>query len=120
MSYSGSVIEHQPRGASGWLRARRVRITLWIAAIEGLLYVVNVLNWWAAAALAVIAVAFWWMAGRSHRSGTLRELSWIFATSQLLVLCVPIALAILKAVAIGVVVVIAIAGLILLFIKRPK
>ena len=39
-----------------------------------------------------IALLFWWYAGRAHRSDTLRQASWIFAASQLLVLCVPIAL----------------------------
>ena len=58
----------------------------------------------------MIAVAFWWFAGRGARSDTLRQASWIFAASQLLVLCVPIALALVKALAIGVVALLAIAG----------
>jgi len=102
-----------------WLRERRLRITLAIAAVEGLFYVFHALHWWAAVGLAVIAVGFWWYLARSSRSGTIRQIGWIFAASQLLVLCVPIGLAILKAIAIGVIAVLAIAALIVLFRQRP-
>ena len=44
---------------------------------------------------------------------------WIFAVSQLLVLCVPLGLAVLKAVAFGVIALLAIAALIFLFTERP-
>ena len=40
----------------------------------------------------LIAVGFWWYVARGNRSDTLREVGWIFAVSQLLVLCVPVAL----------------------------
>jgi hypothetical protein len=70
--------------------------------------------------LALIAVGFWWYVARGNRSDTLREAGWIFAVSQLLVLCVPVALAIVKAIAIGVIALLAIAALIFLFTERPK
>jgi hypothetical protein len=78
-----------------------------------------VLHWWEAVALAVISIMFWWYAGRGNRSDVVRQVSWIFAASQLLVLCVPLALAVVKAVAIGVVALLAIAALVLLFTRRP-
>jgi hypothetical protein len=102
-----------------WLRERRLRLTLWIAAFEGLLYLFHVLHWWAAVALAIIAVGFWWYVARGNRSSALRQIGWIFAASQLLVLCVPIALAVVKAIAIGVIAILAIAALIFLFRERP-
>jgi hypothetical protein len=101
-----------------WLRSRRFRITLWVAAIEGLLYLFHALHWWAAVVLAIIAISFWWYAARGSRSDIVRQLGWIFAVSQLLVLCVPIALAVLKAIAIGVIALLAIAALIFLFTER--
>ena len=101
-----------------WLRARRLRITLWIAAIEGLLYLFGVLHWWVAVALAIVAVGFWWYVARSNRSDLIRHAGWIFAASQLLVLCVPIGLAVVKALAIGVIALLAIAALIFLFTER--
>ena len=79
-----------------WLRARRLRITLWIAAIEGLLYLFHVLHLWVAVALAVVALAFWWYAARRNRSDLVRHGGWVFAASQLLVLCVPVGLAVLS------------------------
>ena len=113
------AIEHGSSRSSRWLRSRRLRITLWIAAIQGLLYVVHVLHWWEAVVLAAIASAIWWLAGRTSRSDTFRQGSWIFAASQLLVLCIPIALTVVKALAIGIVALLAIAGLYLLFSRRP-
>ncbi len=46
------------------------------------------------------------------------SVSWILAASQLLVLCVPLALGLVKAVAIGVIALLAIAALIFLFTER--
>jgi hypothetical protein len=117
--YSTPAIEHGTTRTGRWLRERRLRITLWIAAFEGLLYLFHALNWWAAVALAIVAVGFWWYVGRTNRSDTLRQLSWIFGASQLLVLCVPIALALVKAVAIAVIAILAIFALFFLFKERP-
>jgi len=113
------AIEHGSSRSSRWLRERRLRITVWTAAIEGLLYVVHVLHWWEAVVLAAIAVAIWWTGGRSSRSDFFRQASWIFAASQLLVLCVPIALTVFKLIAIGVVSILAVVGLFLLFRRKP-
>jgi hypothetical protein len=113
------AIEHGSSRSGRWLRERRLRLTLWLAAAEGLLYLFHALHWWAAVALAVIAVGFWWFAGRSSRSDVVRNVAWVFAASQLLVLCVPIALGLLKVVAIAVIALIAIAALIFLFTERP-
>jgi hypothetical protein len=115
--YGAQAIEHGTTRSARWLRERRLRFTLWIAAFEGLLYLFHALNWWAAVALAIIAVGFWWYVGR-NRSDTLRQVSWIFAASQLLVLCVPLALALVKAVAIAVIAVLAIFALFFLFKER--
>jgi hypothetical protein len=115
---SAQAIEHGSTKGGRWLRERRVRITLIIAAVEGLLYLFGVLHWWAAVLLAVIALGFWWFVTRRSRSHTLRQVGWIFAASQLLVLCVPLAIGILKAVAIAVIIIFAIVALIVLFTER--
>ena len=57
MTYGGHVLDHGSSRSGRWLRGKRFRITLWIAAIEGLLYVVHVLHWWEAVVLAAIGVA---------------------------------------------------------------
>jgi hypothetical protein len=115
---SAHAIDHGSSRSGRWLRERRLRLTLWIAAVEGLLYLFHALHWWAAVALAVIAGAFWWFAGRTSRSYTVRQASWIFASTQLLVLCVPLALGLVKAVAVAVIALLAIVGLFLLFSER--
>ena len=118
--FGAHAIEQGSTRTGRWLRERRLRFTLWIAAIEGLLYLFHVLHWWAAVALAVIAIGFWWYVARNHRADAVRQIGWIFAASQLLVLCVPVALAIVKAIAIGVIALLAIFALIFLFRERPR
>ncbi len=113
-----TAIEHGSSRSGRWLRERRLRFTLWIAAIEGLLYLFGVLHWWAAVTLAVITVGIWWFMGRASRSDSVRHVTWILAASQLLVLCVPIALSLVKAVAIAVIALLAIGALIFLFTER--
>lgn len=117
--FQAQAIEHGSSRSGRWLRERRLRVTFVVSAVEGLLYLFHALHWWEAVVLAVIATAIWWYAGRSSRSDTFRQLAWIFAASQLLVICVPIALAILKAIAVVVIAILAIAALILLFTRRP-
>jgi hypothetical protein len=116
--FGATAIEHGSTRPGRWLRDRRLRLTLWITVAEGLLYLVHVLHWWEAVVLAAVGVGFWWYAGRSSRSDLVRQVSWIFAASQLLVLCVPVGLAILKAIAIGVIAIVAIVALVFLFRER--
>lgn len=114
------AIEHRSSRASRWLRQRRLQFTLWVAAIEGLLYVLHVLHLWEAVVLAVVAVAVWFYAGRTSRSDLVRQLTWVFAAVQLLVLLVPLVLTILKGVAIALVVLLAVGALIFLFTERER
>src|SRR6478672_5246489 len=71
--FGSHAIEHGSTRTGRWLRERRFRFTLWIATVEGLLYVLHALHWWAAVLLALIAVGFWWYVARGNRSDTLRE-----------------------------------------------
>jgi hypothetical protein len=116
--FGSHAIEHGSSRAGRWVRERRLRFTLWLAAFEGLLYLFHVLHWWAAVALAVIAVGTWFYAGRTSRSDAFRQVTWIFAASQLLVLLVPLVLTIAKAIAIAIIAIIAVIALIFLFTER--
>ncbi len=79
------TIEHGTSRAGRWLRTRRTRIALWIAAIEAILVAVfHSTSRWTVIGLAIVAVALYVAAGRESRSDTARQLSWIFAVSQLL------------------------------------
>lgn len=74
-------VEHGP---GGWLKPRRHRIALWIAAGEGVLVLLSHdLTKWTVVALAAIA-AVAWLLGRNTNSVGLRQGLWIFLVSQLL------------------------------------
>jgi len=82
---SDAVVEHGSSRPGRWLRERRVRIGLWIAAIEAIIVAVfHDVSRWTVIGLAIVAVAIYVMAGRESRSDTFRQVSWIFAFSQLL------------------------------------
>jgi membrane-associated HD superfamily phosphohydrolase len=74
-------VEH---GSGGWLKPRRHRIALWIAAGEGVLVLLShdLTKWTVVALGAIAAVA--WLLGRNTRSEGLRQGLWIFLVSQLL------------------------------------
>jgi cbb3-type cytochrome oxidase subunit 3 len=95
-----------------------MRVAFWIALAEGLLAVTGVIPKWLVFVLAVVAIAFWWFTGRRHRYDAARQASWIFATSQALVVLIPAALLVLGTIAVVITVLIAIAALILLFTER--
>jgi hypothetical protein len=72
------------RGPGVWLRTRRRRLALWIAAAEGVVVAVSHdLTKWTVVALAVLS-AITWMLGRNTRSNGLRQGLWIFVVSQLI------------------------------------
>jgi membrane-associated HD superfamily phosphohydrolase len=77
---------HPPveRGPGGWLRARRHRLALWIAAAEGVVVAVSHdLTKWTVVALAALAGVAW-VLGRNSRSNGLRQGLWILVVSQLI------------------------------------
>jgi hypothetical protein len=116
MSTSPEVVQGAAVSRSGqWLREHRIRASLIIAVLEGLLVLVGVLSWWLIVPIAILAVAFWAAAGRNYRSDTARHVSWILASSQALVVLVPILFSIAKGFAYGIVVLLAIAALFYLF-----
>jgi len=113
------VIEHGTSSLGRWVRVHRLRIAASIALVEGLLVAVSVISWWIALPFAALVVAFYWYAGRTSSSYTLRQASWTAALSQVLVALVPIVFAILGFVALAVVGILAIVVLAALFAERP-
>jgi hypothetical protein len=102
------------------LHRNRIKIALWIAAIEGFLTLVGLINHWIVYVLAAVAVVFWATAGRNYRSELGRQLSWIFAASQAAAVLVPVVWFIAKWVAITVIAVIAAVALVFLFMERDR
>ena len=84
-------IEHGTTRAGRWLRTRRIRFALWIAVIEGIIvaFLPDVSRWTVVAvAIPLLALYVFW--GRSARSDTARQLTWIAGASQALAVLVVI------------------------------
>jgi hypothetical protein len=82
---SSSVIEHGTSRSGRWLRARRFRIALIIAALEAIIVAVfHDVSRWTVIGIAVLAVVLYVFAGRDSKHDTFRQATWIFAVSQLL------------------------------------
>ncbi len=103
-----------------YLRDHRYRITLWIAAPEGLLVFLHVIPHLVIYILAVVAMVFWLTAARTYRSNTARQVSWIFAASQALAVLVPILLFFAKWIAILSITALAVIALVFLFTERER
>jgi hypothetical protein len=112
------ALDHGTSRSGRWLRRNRLRIALGIAAVEGLLVVLDVLSGWLALLLAALTIVFYLVVGRDLRHDTGRQLSWIAASSQVLVALVPVLFIILGAVAVIAVAILAVIALVLLFTDR--
>src|SRR5437016_412393 len=85
------TIEHKTSRTGRWLRARRIRFALWIAVIEGILvWILPNVSKWTVIALAIPLLALYLFWGRTARSDTARQLSWIAGASQALAVVVVI------------------------------
>ncbi len=94
-----TIIEHGETRQLRLLRRRRLQIAVVVAAIEGILVLAGSIPWWAVvlAAAAALGLHVWL---RHAHGQTVRQLTWIAAVSQLVVVLVPVAAAILTALAI--------------------
>jgi hypothetical protein len=82
---SNGVVDHGSSRFGRWLRLRRNRIALGIAAVEALIVAIaSNISSWTVVVLAIIAVALFFAAGRNTKSDSFYQLTWIFAVSQLL------------------------------------
>jgi hypothetical protein len=85
------TIEHRSTRAGRWLRARRIRIALWLAVIEGIIVALaHDFSRWTVVAIAVPVLALYLFWGRTARSDTVRQISWIGGASQALAVVVVI------------------------------
>jgi hypothetical protein len=92
------TIEHRESSSTRWLRDRRLRIALLIAFVESLLVLFSEHGWWYVVAAAFVAVLAYWFVGR-RRPGTVYEITWIAAVSQLLAVLVPVLWVLVKTLA---------------------
>jgi hypothetical protein len=113
-----ATIEHRSSRMGRRLRESRLRIALIIALVEGILVLVGSIDWWVVVVLAIVAVALYVMRGRGAGREELRELSWIFAVSQVAVVLVPVLALVLTAFAVVALVVLAVVALVVLLRDR--
>jgi hypothetical protein len=71
------------------LRENRLQIALVVALVEGILVLLGEIPWWSVIVVAVVAVALYVWGGRTAGRVEVREISWIFAVSQVAVVLVP-------------------------------
>jgi hypothetical protein len=100
------------------LRENRLRIALLVALVEGILVLVGEIPWWSVVLVAILAVAIYITGGRSAGRQEVRELSWIFAVSQVAVVLVPALALVLTAFAVVALVLIAVVALVVLLRDR--
>jgi hypothetical protein len=116
MAYSQPMIEAGSTRTGRWLRERRIRLTLWVAVIEGVLVALTAdLTKWTVLVIAAVLLAFYVVVGRNLRWDVGRQLSWIAAASQALAILVVVLAFVLGFVAIVAVVIFAIIALVYLF-----
>ena len=112
-------IDHRTTKTGRWLRARRVRLALGIAIVEGIIVAFrgDVSRWTVVAiAIPLLAVYVFW--GRHARSDMLRQLAWIAGASQALAVVVVILAFLLNWLALLLVGLFALIALIYLFSDR--
>ncbi len=112
------TIEHGQTRFGRALRENRFRIALIVALVEGILVLIGEIPWWTAVLIAIGAVVLYVGAGRKSGRQEARELTWIFAVSQLAVVLVPALALVLTAFAVVALIVIAVVALVVLLRDR--
>jgi hypothetical protein len=113
------VVEHRESSTRRWLRERRLRIALLIAFVESLLVVTSSVGWFWVVGAAIVALILYWL-GRRTTSGTVHEVTWILAASQLISVIVPLLWEAVRFLAIVVLVLLALFFLAILLLDRPR
>jgi len=118
VAYQTPVLEHGSTRSSRWLRANRLKIALWIAVIEGVLIVFDVIDVLPALLIAAAVIVLYFWLGQRLRAGILRDVGWTAAVSQAIVALVPFLVLLVGTLAIIAVGVTAAAVLVLLLTGR--
>jgi hypothetical protein len=113
------TVEHGTTRLGRWLQHRRIRITLWIAVLEGIVVAfAQDLSRWTVIALAIPILALYVFWGRNARSHTTRQVLWIAGASQALAVVVVILAFILNWLALLLAAIFAAIALLFLFSDR--
>ena len=96
----GAVVEHRQSATARWLRERRISLAIGVAILEGILIVAGELSKALALIVAIAVVVGYFTLSDRLRPGTGREIAWIAAASQAIVVLVPVLLLVLSTLAI--------------------
>ena len=112
----------EPRSENGrWLYARRLKIALGIAVLEGIFIAfANDFSQWTVIIISIPIIAFYLFAGRTLDSDTGRQLSWIAAASQTFTVILCVVAKLIGKTSLIVVGIFAVVAVILLFGEKPK
>jgi len=115
---SFDTVEHRDGRVGELLRRRRLHLVLWIILIEGILVLFGIVPWWTVLVFATLAFAAYVVAGRGHSHAVVREITWIAAVSQLVVVLVPVLAVLLTGLAVIALVLVAVGALVMLLLDR--
>ena len=112
------ILEHGTTRTGRWLRDRRARIAVAVAAVEAVLIVFGAIPKLAALVVAAGLIGIYFAVGRKLPSYTARQASWVAAASQAFVALIPVLLIVLGTIALVAVGLIAVVALVILFGDR--
>jgi len=119
LSDTPNVIEHGTTKTGRWLRARRIRLVLWIAVVEGILVaLLHDVTRWTVILIAALCIAVYGLWGRNSDSDTVRQVTWIAGASQALAVLLVLLAFIVPLLVLALVVVFAIAAIAFFFIDQ--
>ena len=90
MDYQTPVLEHGSTRYGRWFRANRLKIALWIAFVEGILVVFDVIDVLPALLVAGLVVVAYFGLSPRLRPGLPRDALWTGAVSQAVVALIPV------------------------------
>jgi len=89
MAYSQPVIESGSSRAGRWLKERRLKLALWIAALEGLVVALRGdVSRWTVIAIAALVLIIYMLVRQNLRWDAARQVVWIVAASQVMAVLV--------------------------------
>jgi hypothetical protein len=114
-----NVLEHGTTKSGRWLRARRTRLALWIAVVEGILVaVLHDFTRWTVVIVAIPLILLYGFWGRHAKSDTARQITWIAGASQALAVLFVLLFQIIGLFVVAFVVLAAIAAIAFFFVDR--
>jgi len=114
----GAVVEHRESATTRWLRERRISLAIGVAILEGVLIVAGELSKALALIVAIAVVVGYFMLSDRLKPGVGREIAWIAAVSQAIVMLVPLLVFVIGTLTLIAIAVIGVLALVLLFSRR--